>query len=273
MKITLLLASISLTAGCMTGSGAEAPLSYDEFKARYVGSSQDAAGTQHLMYDWDQPFESEAQVQKLYEAYIAAKTGGETLSEATVNKNIFGDIDKWSAAQAQNLTYCVSDSFGGLKAGVVSAMASATAAWSQASAGKVKWVYASQYDANCNSSTPTTFDVNPGTSPYAVSFFPSYARNKRSVLVHPDTFNGDFPPEGILRHELGHTLGLRHETTRIEGVVDYGMQCFEDIFNEPLTAYDATSVMTTPACMGKNIKNKTLSLSALDAQAIQLLYR
>jgi hypothetical protein len=268
----LLFASLSLTTGCMTGSDAEAPLTYDQFKARFVSSSQDAAGKQRLMYDWDQPFASEEQIQKLHQAYVSAKTGGQTLSEAIVNADIFGNIDTWPAKEAQNLTYCVSDSFGGLKAGVVNAMAAATAAWSQATNGAVKYVYQPQYDAACNTTTPTSFDVNPGTSPYAVAFFPSYPRDQRSVLVHPATFNGDFPPEGILRHELGHTLGLRHETTRIDAVIEYGFQCFEDIFYEELTEYDDLSVMTTPACMGANIKNKTLSLSAADVEGIRLIY-
>jgi hypothetical protein len=237
-----------------------------------VGTVGDADGNHRMYYDWDQPLASEDQIAQLYDVYVDAKLGGTTLSEATVNKNVFGVLDKWTAAQALNLTYCVSDKFPN-KAAVVDAMNKATAAWASASNGKVKYVYQPQYDATCSTASPTVFDVNPGTSAYAVAFFPSYARDKRSVLVHPATFNGDFPPEGILRHELGHTLGLRHETTRIDAAVEYGMHCFENVFFEELTEYDNTSVMTTPACMGKNIINKTLSLSALDIKGIAELYR
>lgn len=263
---------VSLLAGCMAGSDTEAPLSYEDFKARYIGSTTDPDGTVHLFYDWDQPLDSEAQVEKLYEAYVAAKTGGETLSEATVNTNVYGQAVRWTAASAQNLTYCVSNSFGARKTAVVNAMAAATAAWTNATNGSVRYSYQSQYDATCNTATPVVFDVNPGSFAYAKAFFPGNARAQRRVLIHPATFNGDFPAAGILRHELGHTLGLRHETTRKEAVAKYGVQCFEDIYHRALTAYDDYSVMTTPACMGANVKNKTLSLSANDVAGIRLLY-
>ena len=271
----LLFASLSLTTACMTGSDAEAPLTYDQFKAKYISVSQDAEGHEQLTYDWDQPLASEAQVERLYHAYTAAKTGGETLSEAIVNADVFGNITVWPAAQAQNLTYCVSNSFGPNKQRVVTAITTAADGWAQATNGKVRFVYNSAYDASCNTSSPVTFDVNPGDQKgtyYARAFFPDAARANRNVLVNDITFNGDFPPEGLLRHELGHSLGLRHETTRIDAVVEYGIHCFEDIFNKELTPYDNMSVMTTPACVGKNVKNKTLSISPLDAQGIRRLY-
>ena len=268
--VTAVLALI--TAACTAGSDADAPLSYDEFKERYIGVSVDPDGVEHMLYDWDQPLQSEDQVLRLYDAYLAATVGGETMSEATANTNIYGQAVRWNAATAQNLTYCISNSFGARKTAVVNAMSAATAAWNSATNGRVRYVYQSQYDASCNTATPVVFDVNPGSFAYAVAFFPGDGRAQRRVLIHPATFNGTFPAAGILRHELGHTLGLRHETTRREAVQKYGVHCFEDIYHAALTAYDDYSVMTTPACMGQNVKNRTLSLSARDVQGIRLLY-
>jgi serralysin len=258
---------VAALSGCTIGGDGQ-PLDYEEFKARYIGETDG-----RFYYDWDVVFESEAQVEGLYAEYVRAQTGGERTSEAIVNVNVFSDRDVWTAAQAKDLSYCVSDTFGANKQAVVTAMAQATSAWDAASGGHVKFVHQAQYDANCSENTQeVVFDVRPGQFAYAVAFFPSFARNQRSVLIHPDTFNGDFPPEGILRHELGHTLGLRHETTRIDALVEYGVQCFEDIFFEELTPYDNQSVMTTPACMGDQLKNKTLSLTQMDIAGIQKLY-
>lgn len=269
-SVTVVLALI--TAACTAGSDTDGPLGYDEFKDRYIGVSVDPDGVEHMLYDWDQPLQSEDQAQRLYDAYLAATVGGETMSEATANTNVYGQAVRWNATTAQNLTYCISNSFGARKTAVVNAMAAATAAWNSATNGRVRYVYQSQYDASCNTGTPVVFDVNPGSFAYAVAFFPGDTRARRRVLIHPATFNGTFPAAGILRHELGHTLGLRHETTRREAVQAYGVHCFEDIYHAALTAYDDYSVMTTPACMGQNVKNRTLSLSARDVQGIRVLY-
>lgn len=268
--VTALLAL--LAAACTAGTDSEGPLSYDEFKERYVGVTVDPDGVEHMFYDWDQPLASEDQVRALYETYLDAKIGGELVSEATANTNVYGQIVRWNAQTAQNLTYCVSNAFGARKQAVVNAMAAATSAWYSASNGRVRYVYVPQYDASCNTSTPVVFDVNPGTFAYAMAFFPGDPRSRRRVLIHPATFDGTFPAAGILRHELGHTLGLRHETTRREAVQKYGTHCFEDIYHAALTTYDDYSVMTTPACMGQNVKNRTLSLSTRDVQGIRLLY-
>ena len=54
----------------------------------------------------------------------------------------------------------------------------------------------------------------------ARAYFPNEPRRDRNVLIDETSFDLD-PDEkltlvGILRHELGHTLGWRHEHTRPE---------------------------------------------------------
>ncbi len=71
--------------------------------------------------------------------------------------------------------------------------------------------------------------------------------------------------QGILRHELGHTLGFRHEHTRPEAGT-----CFEDTAWRALTAYDASSVMHYPQCNGTQTGD--LVLTDLDRQGATALY-
>jgi len=175
---------------------------------------------------------------------------------------------KWSASQALHLTYCVSTAFGGNYSKVVSAMSSATGAW-EASA-RVNFVHASAQDSNCTGrNSAVVFDVNPvNTTQYlARAFFPNSSRRSRNILIAQDSF-GDISPwtlTGILRHELGHTLGFRHEHTRVSST-----GCYEDNAWRALTPYDASSVMHYPQCRGTN--KGDLSLTTSDKQGAGILY-
>jgi len=73
----------------------------------------------------------------------------------------------------------------------------------------------------------------------AASFFPHDAPLRRYLSVDPSYFSQtSFDKTGILRHELGHILGYRHE--HIRGISGCG---FEDGAWKPLTPYDSHSVM------------------------------
>jgi hypothetical protein len=67
-----------------------------------------------------------------------------------------------------------------------------------------------------------------------------------------------------ITHELGHTLGFRHEHTRPEAGT-----CFEDNNWRPLTPYDSASIMHYPQCNGTS---SNLSMTASDRQGIVALY-
>jgi serine protease len=179
-----------------------------------------------------------------------------------------GVVAKWSDTQKMNLTYCVSTNFGGNYSTVVSAMNNATAAWENAA--PLNFIHSSSHDSNCTASnTSVVFDVRPVSGqPYiARAFFPNQSRSSRNVLIDSSAF-GNLSPwtlTGVLRHELGHTLGFRHEHTRPEAGT-----CYEDNQWQALTTYDSASVMHYPHCNGTQTGD--LVLTQKDKDGANALY-
>ena len=137
----------------------------------------------------------------------------------------------------------------------------------------VDFIHVPAQDAGCDASNANVlFDVRPvdvDGEYLARAFFPGDQRGDRNVLIDNTSF--DLPAgeplqlTGILRHELGHSLGLRHEHTRPEAGT-----CFEDNQFQPLTAYDRFSVMHYPQCNGGG--DWSLMLTALDKAGSACLY-
>jgi hypothetical protein len=187
--------------------------------------------------------------------------------DSLIVNRVSGRDDRWSASQALNLTYCVSDKFGANKSRIVSAMAGGAGLW-EAATTKVNFIHVPSQDASCTTrNSSVLFSVEPvQTTQYiARAFFPSTPKRSRNVLVDDSIWtSGSWTPVNILGHELGHTLGFRHEHTRPESGT-----CFEDNSWRPLTPYDSASIMHYPQCNGSS---DDLSMTDQDRAGVRALY-
>jgi len=182
-----------------------------------------------------------------------------------------GGLDAtWSQSERRALSYCVSLSFGSRYQETVQAMREAAAAWEAAA--DLKFIHRLDQDASCTpNNTSVVFDVRPvsGGRYLARAFFPNDSRAARNVLIDDSSYTLDpmrkLSLRGILRHELGHVIGIRHEHTRHDSGT-----CYEDENWRPVTDYDAFSVMHYPQCNGQG--DWSLTLTHLDKNGIACLY-
>ena len=220
----------------------------------------------------DTPISDDTKLLEFYKRNIEATA----VAEFAIMNRLGIDII-WKDGDKKALKYCISNAsaesggFGNRYNTVVSAMADATRAWQQAA--DIGFIHVSQEDSNCSASnTNVMFDVRPvNFNDYlARSFFPDDERPQRNVLIDNSAFEvpagGKLSLTGILRHELGHTLGARHEQTRPEAGT-----CFEDNDWRGVTDYDALSVMHYPQCNGKG--DWSLTLTNLDKSGIACVYQ
>lgn len=260
---------VALFALAACASSGPSVLSYDEFKAQAAFDPE----TSTWVVNGDELIETEQAMHAAYDAYVdsvadTADPGYGVSEQGLIVNLVNGRDDKWSGSAAMNITYCVSQSsFGSRYSAVVNAMNTAASAWEGTA--RVNFIHQSSLDGSCTKRTGVVFDVRQVCSGQylARSFFPSSGRSAREVLIDCTSF-GNISPwtlAGVLRHELGHTIGFRHEHTRPEAGT-----CFEDNNWRALTAYDSASVMHYPQCNGTNTGD--LVLTSKDKAGAKLLY-
>jgi serine protease len=244
------------------------PLTFEQFKASVYKEPFEGG---KFIVNGDTTIADEKLLREFFDKNVKTEPATRSGDVAELIVNQAGGLDTvWNATQKHRLTYCVSTQFGPRHDKVVAGMAAATQAWEAVA--DVDFHHLADEDANCTAANSAVlFDVRPVTSGQylARAFFPNESRPTRNVLIDESSFalnpNDTLTLAGILRHELGHTLGFRHEHTR----PDAGT-CFEDQEWRVLTNYDGFSVMHYPQCNG--LGDWSLTLTEFDKNGSACLY-
>lgn len=156
-----------------------------------------------------------------------------------------GNVVRWQ--RGKELDYCVyRPTFNSDEEyqTVVANMRIATAEWSAMCGVRFRYRDDKDRDANLQLGD-VLFPVvrqDGGENTLAMAFFPNETDVQRRIVWIFDGYYGDsFNKVGILRHELGHVLGFRHEHIRPEAPDYFGQESTDDTLN--LTDYDPKSVM------------------------------
>lgn len=251
------------------GAPATRAMTFEEFIAQTYREKDNEA----YIVDGDILVPDAKALREFYETFIAhTRTPQTGLHGALVVHRDNGADARWDDTQKRDLRYCVSTDFAANYPVAVDAIAQAARDWEQAA--DIRFIHVRAEDGRCTAgNTNVLFDVRPttGEAYLARAFFPNHARADRNILINSTAFapQDPFTLQGVLRHEIGHALGFRHEHIRPEAKA---AACLKDEWSPwtPLTPYDPNSVMHYPTCNGTN--RGDFNLTQLDRAGVAILY-
>jgi hypothetical protein len=220
--------------------------------------------------------QKEAEAHKAIATASAAGFGTERLglqARGLIAMTQGGKIVRWEPNTV--LSYrVVRNTFGGKKQNydlVVTCMHDATKAWEDTCG--VRFQHMEELDERDGVKPEGAWfavrELDAGGEFIAAAFFPNDPVDRRRVVIDPSFYSANlrFDKVGVLRHELGHVLGFRHELIRSGAPAVCPKEPLWDA--RPLTDYDPQSVMHY-FCDG--VGSSSLRITELDRVGAQQVY-
>jgi hypothetical protein len=206
-----------------------------------------------------------------------ANIGSDPMSDALIGiQTREGKFVRWK--EGTTLTYCVlRDTFSSQERYelVRENVQQATENWERTCG--IRYEHRAQLDESPGTENPgvlfTVREFDAGGQFIASAFFPTDPRNRRRVLIDPSYYDSGlrFNKVGVLNHELGHTIGFRHEHISSEAPAacpDEPLFAAGGVAT-PLTVYDPKSTMHY-FCGG--VGSTELAITDLDRIGSQKVY-